>query len=457
MQKNKENSSFRDPSGYVYYDNNDVHRIITGQYIDVYEKNLASGFYKTLIEKNLLINFKESKKNKDRVDLIVEKVPFITYPYEWSFFHLKDAALLTLKIMKESLRYNVILKDASAYNIQFVDNSPIFIDIPSFINYEEGMPWGAYQQFCKHFFAPLLLMAYVDVNLNCLMKDYIDGIPLDMAASILKNRGGLSAIEHIKLHSKALKNTFYSEVKNSQNISKKSLINMIDMMSRQIESLNIKDKRTKWKNYYDNTNYSEESFKDKERIVDEFLKTIKNEKKELLIDFGANNGHFSRIAAKHNYLVISCDNDICSVNENYIYNIENNINNVLPLMLDLTNPSPAIGVNNIERKSFIQRGKSKVNVALAIIHHMCISNNIPFNYLADLFGQCGEYLIIEFVPKDDSKVQELLKGREDIYDNYTQENFEITFKQKYNILDSKKLMDSNRTIYLMENKNVKKN
>ena len=274
--ENREVSSFRDPAGYIYYKNNKVYRRINKCYFKEYEHLMNSGLYKELTSLGYLVCHKEVERCEDYIIIQVEKIPFISYSYEWCFGELKDAAILTLNIQKIALKYGMYLKDASGYNVQFFKGRAIFIDTLSFDFYVDGSPWGAYGQFCRHFMAPLLLMRYVDENANCLLKNYIDGIPIPLANNILGRRGGFPAKQHIKWHSKAiLKNN--DKVVNSTNVkvSCKSIINMIDMMIRQIEKLERKVISTEWDNYYDNTNYDDVSDKSKVKLVKDYLGSIK--------------------------------------------------------------------------------------------------------------------------------------------------------------------------------------
>lgn len=449
--ENRELSSFRDPAGYVYYENDKIYRKINKVYFKEYNHMLDSGLYKELLSKGYVVNYKEVSKNKDSITIEVQKIPFISYPYEWCFNELKDAALLTLKIQKEALLHGMYLKDASSYNVQFYNGKAIFIDTLSFGIYEEGEPWGAYGQFCRHFMGPLLLMRYVDERANCLLKNYIDGIPVDLIDNILKNRGGFVARQHIKWHAKSIsRNNDNDKVKVSKvKMSKNSVINMIDMMIRQIEKLSRVKVDSEWGNYYENTNYSDVSDNDKINIVSDYYKEIKIKKYDVVWDLGANDGKFSRVASLYCDNVVSFDIDVNAVNRNYnIVNKENKCN-ILPLILDLTNPTPAIGFGCCERGSLNDRGNIKCVMALALIHHIAISNNVPFIQIADWFSKLGEYLIIEFVPKDDSKVEKLLRTRNDIFDNYNIDSFEVDFSKYYKIINKKKLKDSKRVMYLM--------
>ncbi len=451
--ENKETSSFRDPSGYIFYKDDNVYRKINKCYLDVFKKFNSSELCQELLEDKMLIKHEIIEEKKDSIILKVDKVPFINYPYEWCFSELKDAALLTLKIERECLNHGFTLKDASAYNIQFIGCKPIFIDTLSFDIYTEGTAWLAYGQFCRHFIAPLLLMSKVDERLNSLLKNYIDGIPIDLAKNILKNRGGLIAWEHIVLHDNSIKK---NNKKSTSNVvlSKKNLLNFIDMMIRQIESLKAKSIDTEWEYYYDNTNYSDISFKQKQDLVSEFLDKININKDEIVFDMGANDGTFSRIALNKNAYVLAMDIDINAVNRNYT-NLRFKSDRMLPLLFDFNNPSPSIGFDLRERKSLKERIKPKCVLSLALIHHICISNNVSFDDYFHSISDMGEYLIIEFVPKDDSKVIELLETRNDIFTDYDVENFEKCASNYYTIIEKKEITDSKRILYLMENKNEK--
>ena len=205
-------SSFRDPSGYLFYLDGSLYRQINHNYKENYDHLMNSGLYDSLVNANLLIPHKEvdileSKTNEYYKIIKPEPIPFISYPYEWCFSQLKDAALTTLMIQKKSLEFGMSLKDCSAYNIQFRKGIPIFIDTLSFEKYVEGKPWIAYKQFSQHFFAPLVLQYYRDVRLNQLFRIYIDGAPLDLVSSMLPFYTWLkfSMLSHIHLHSKSQK------------------------------------------------------------------------------------------------------------------------------------------------------------------------------------------------------------------------------------------------------------
>jgi len=418
---------------------------------------MDSGLYERLVKAGSLIPHVETDQapaEKEAALRVVqpERVPFISYPYEWSFSQLKDAALATLSIQKRALKAGMSLKDASAYNIQFVRGKATLIDTLSFEIYEEGSPWVAYRQFCQHFLAPLALMALTDVRLSQLLRVYIDGVPLDLASQLLpsKTRFNFGLLTHIHLHAGAQKRYSGEEVKSrSGSMSKQAMIGLIESLVSTVQKLDWTPRGTEWGNYYDITNYSDAAFEHKKQLIHEWTNQVKP---ALTWDLGANNGVFSRVAGECGTVVASFDIDPAAVEQNYRQVKNEKSENILPLLLDLTNPSPSIGWANRERDSFGERGPADLVLALAVIHHLAISNNVPLPQLADFFAEAGRWLVIEFVPKADSQVTKLLTSRKDIFPTYTREGFEAAFKEKFKIHEAVDVRESERVLYLMEKK-----
>jgi len=449
-------SSFRDPSGFLFYKNNEIYRQVNIIYKENYDYLMKSGLYKELIKKNLLISHEEKNiklaLSDDAYKVIKpQQIPFVSYPYEWCFSQLKAAALVTLEIQKIALKFGMSLKDASAYNIQFLGYRPIFIDTLSFEKYSEGKPWIAYKQFCQHFLAPLALMAHRDVRLNQLLRIHIDGIPLDLVSRLLPIRTWykISLLLHIHLHAKSQKH-FAKKINEKGSIRKKftrySFLALVDNLESSIRKLEWKPGDTEWRDYYEGDSYESESFKHKQKTVSSFLDKIKP---GIVWDLGANTGFFSRIASDKDIFTVSFDIDPMCVEINYQTVFKNRTNNILPLLIDLTNPIPGIGWENNERDSFIKRGPADTILALALIHHLAISNNLPFDKIAKFLRKICNSLIIEFIPKSDIKVKRLLSMREDIFSEYTQRNFEEKFDKYFKIKASAKIKNSERILYLM--------
>ena len=419
---------------------------------------MNSGLYDRLVEAGLLIPHAEIDALSPQQDsgtlykiIRPEVVPFISYPYEWCFSQLKHAALATLEIQQTALDFGMCLKDSSAYNIQFKDCAPVLIDTLSFEKYSEGRPWVAYRQFCQHFLAPLSLMSQKDVRLSQLFRVHIDGIPLDLASALLPARSRLKfgLLSHIHFHAKSQKQYADKPVsaEKMRKVSRLGLTAIIDSLSSTIGKLQWKPRGTEWADYYEDINYSSEAFDRKRKCVSEFLDEARPKN---LWDIGANTGVFSRIAGSKGIPTISLDIDPSAVEKNYLECINSKEKKVLPLLLDLTNPSPAIGWENLERMSLLDRAPADAALALALIHHLAISNNVPLAMLAAFFAGICNWLIIEFVPKADSQVQRLLRSREDIFPGYTQERFETEFGRHFQVCQKRGIAGSDRTLYLMK-------
>ena len=454
-------ASFRDPSGFLFSRDGILYRQVNRKYEQEYVTLMESGLYEKLVKAGLLIPHVEvdqptvefsSYPHGETAYKVIrpERVPFISYPYEWSFGQLKDAALATLSIQRRALKMGMSLKDASAYNIQFVRGKATLIDTLSFELYKEGQPWVAYRQFCQHFLAPLALMALKDVRLNQLLRVYIDGVPLDLASELLPGgtRFNFGLLTHIHLHASAQKKYAGEEVKSRAGaMSKQAMTGLIESLGSTIKKLDWKPGGTEWGNYYDITNYSDAAFEHKKQLVREWTNRIQP---KLVWDLGANNGVFSRVVTDAGLPVISFDIDPTAVEQNYRQIKAEKNEKLLPLLLDLTNPSPAIGWANRERDSFGARGPVDVALALAVIHHLAISNNVPLPQLADFFAETVKWLVIEFVPKSDSQVKKLLASREDIFPTYTREGFEAAFRSRFKIHAAVNVNESERVLYLME-------
>jgi hypothetical protein len=450
-------SSFRDPDSQVYKIDNRIYRQIHHSGYPDYEHLMHSGLYEELQALNYLIPHQECSldlalNHKAKVVIQPEQVHFISYCYEWCFSQYKDAALLSLELSKRALKYGMILKDASAYNIQFHQGKPIFIDTGSFKIYREGEPWSAYGQFCRHFLAPLLLMAKLDVELGALMKHYIDGIPLNIASRMLPiiTWCSPSILAHIHAHAK-FQNKYNhagsSAAQKISRISKTRLLAMLDNLTHLINTLKPSVKKTEWGSYYKQTNYSEKATQNKSEILKQL---ISKTAAKYIWDLGSNNGYYSRIAAKLGATVLCFDIDPIAVETNYLAQKKSLKERILPLLLDLTNPSPSLGWAQLERFGLKERGPAELIMALALIHHLAISHNIPLASIAEYFSTLGNYLIIEFVPKEDSQVQHLLSSRQDIFPHYNLEHFKKAFSSYYILMDECPITETHRTLFLMK-------
>jgi ribosomal protein L11 methylase PrmA len=437
----------------------ELYRAVNHSYKSAYDHLLSSGLYQVLVDRELLVPFKEEDPVQFGLPglykvLKPERIRFISYPYEWAFNMLKDAALLTLDIQKLALEHGMSLKDASAFNVQFQNGKPVFIDTLSFELYPIGRPWVAYRQFCQHFLAPLALMARVDLNFNRMFIIYLDGIPLNLAAKMLSywSRFSLGLYLHIFLHAKAQKKHEGIGIRvngDKRAFSLNSMKALVEGLKMSVETQRWKPAGTEWADYTDEGVHTQEYTEFKTKVISGWLDVAKP---QTVWDLGANTGYYSRLAAQKGIDVISFDVDPACVKKNYAMVRKNKETNILPLLLDLLNASPSLGWKGTERFSFYNRNRPELVMALAIIHHLAISANIPLESIASHFAGLANFLIIEFVPKEDEKVQLLLLNREDIFPDYTQVKFEIAFSKHYLIEQEISSDCTHRVFYLMKKK-----
>ena len=439
----REAASYRDPSGFVFYQGGKVFRQINKQGIGDFQKFLSSGLADRLKSEKLLVNFNITDSTSEKIIIEAEKIPFITYPYEWSFNQLREAALTTLKINRTALDYDMILKDASAFNIAFFQGKALFIDHTSFTCCSQNGLWKAYKQFCTNFLAPLYLMKYSDMRCLDLFKSDINGIQLDFASRLLPLYTCFvpSVLMHIHLHAKF--DSHYSADKNFSGTSEmplKRLKNFMDGMIEQISSLSLPEKNTLWGKYYQHTNYTEESFECKRQTVRDFCSHYGT---GTLLDLGANTGVFSEIAAEYAEKVIAIDTDPTAVEHLYQLSRER-FANIYPARLDLFNPTAALGLFNQERSSFFSRCECDCVLGLALIHHLRVTGNWQTDDIVKLFSATGKYALVEFVPLDDEQMQQLVRGRESIYNDWNIDNVLEQFRREFAFVSTSELPDSGR-------------
>ena len=448
-------SSFRDPAGYVFMQEGEVYRLVATSYFSEYDHFMKCGLYEALVRDRALIPHTLVSKNEQEMVLKPERIPFISYPAEWSFGMLKEAALLHLKINVLALKHGMLLKDASGYNVQFIGSQAVFIDTCSFARYLEDKPWYAFGQFCRHFIAPLLLMKYNAPDINRLLSNYLDGIELDLAARLLPFRTRFQPFIQTTICRHAAKVDKNKHKHKNTKLSKKMLCRLFAYLQSSLENVQLPSWKTEWHDYYNNMSYSPIAFAEKKQIVTHWLKEVSATR---MWDIGGNIGLFSRDSTTPSNYIITCDKDPRAIEQAWQQNKQQNTNNHLPLMLDITNPTPAHGFANIERSSFLQRIKSAnidCSLALAVLHHLCITHNCNFKMLAQLFATTTQHLIIEFVHRQDSSVIDLLTNMRENYSAfafYHQENFTAEFAHFFEIIHAHKINSMHRTLYLMKSK-----
>jgi hypothetical protein len=448
-------ASFRDPAGFVFEYENQFYRQVNKIYASDYQLLMQSGLYDRLTREKKLLAHKELDERLTENEewyktLLPEQLSFVSYPYEWGFNQWKDAALLTLHILNIAMKHGLILKDATPFNIQFVNGSPVLIDTLSFEKYDATKPWIAYRQFIECFIAPLLLGRYCSTELPRLFRLYPEGIPLKLLTKLLpfKSRFNINVQLHIFFpsHIKAGRET---EAKSTSSFSREKLQRIVDNLLTFVQSIKLPPASGKWDNYYDETILSPEYLEEKKRIVEEWTKPLPV---KTVLDLGTNTGLFAQMFSGQGKSIIAIDSDIDCIDRLYLTCKQNKTTNILPLYIDLSNPTPAIGWDNEERSAFLVRAKAELCVALAIVHHLAISRNLSFIQIARTFGKMAPWLIIEFVPKTDPKVILLLQNRTDIFESYDELSFISGFENIFTVEKKQVLTNSGRILFLMKRK-----
>ncbi len=451
--------SFRDPSGFVYSRDGVLLRQVNTSFATDWDDLVASGLLTALQERGLLIGHEpapiETAANPEIAHAVIrpERVDFVSYPYEWSFGMLRDAALMTLEAQSVAFEGGFVLRDATAYNVQFRGGRPILIDTLSFERGEPGAPWIAYRQFCEHFLAPLALMAHRDVRLGLMLRDFIDGIPLDLASRLLpgRTRWNLGLGPHIHVHARA-QARFADRGTDAAAASRRATVSplkqraLVDSLQRTIRKLDWAPEGTEWADYAEHTSYGEDATEVKDDLVRRFLADAGG---SVVWDIGANTGRFSRIAASLGRRVVAWDVDPAATERHYRLIRRDGVGGILPLVLDLANPSPGLGWAGEERGSLTSRADADVVLALALVHHLAIGRNVPLDRIADYFARLAPGLVIEFVPKEDAMVRKLLATREDVFPAYSLDGFRAAFDALFEIAEEAPVTGTSRVLFRM--------
>jgi len=445
--------SFRDPDGFVYRisDGSIRRRVFPSCYSDL-DGLIQSGLYDELENAGLIIRQEEEKETSlEFRTLKPEVLPCISYPYEWSFQQLKDAALTTLTIQERAMNRGMSLKDASVFNIQFKGHQPLLIDSLSFEKLVKDAPWKAYRQFCRNFLAPLLVTAQHPI-LNGLWWSELDGFDLKLASSLLPLKSWFSfgTLIHVHLTTMMEENP-QKAAKTNQNKNLKSSFNsqlgLIKALISYVSKISPRTHATHWSTYYEENTYSSEDFEKKKNFV---LDAVKSSSPKIVWDFGANTGHFSFAVAPLVENVVALEYDSECVSAIYNRTKAEKIKNITPVRQNILNPSPALGWGGAERASLHSRGPCDLGLSLALIHHICLVGNVPLEMIALEFSILCRTLVIEFVNPEDIRAAQLLERKPMLTNRYKKEIFEHAFNLYFNVVRILPL--ESRQLYYLERK-----
>jgi len=448
-------ASYRDPSGFIFRSGNTWYRQVNECYEANYRRLMDSGLYAALVAKKLLIPHSEVDHNLTgspgwHKTLLPQQLSFISYPYEWSAAQLKDAALLTLAILRISIEHGMILKDATPLNIQFSRGKPLFIDTLSFERYDPTLPWVAYRQFCECFLFPLYLHHYRRLETHKTLTAFPQGIPAPIALSLLppKSRLRPGVWLHLVLQKRIRKDTGASG--KLPPFDKRKLVLLVDNLTGILRGLvTAPPLRNGWSRYYGETVTSQAYVQEKERIIREMIAGIPF---GTALDLGSNEGYFSKILAENGSEVIAVDSDCVCVDRLYRYTAQQGCS-IYPLCADIADPTPAAGFFLAERASLTQRARSELVTALALIHHLALGRNIPLTMIAGYLAELTlSRLIVEFIPATDPKAIELTRNKPFVHASYDHASFEDEFERYFTIERRSVIPGTERILYLMRKK-----
>ncbi|WP_124979603.1 class I SAM-dependent methyltransferase [Nonlabens xiamenensis] len=447
-------SSFRDPSGYVFMDQGKLYRKILPSYFETYDQLNDQGIYQSLFDKAWLIPHEEISRDDQSIIICPQKIELITYPYEWSFTQYKHAAQLTLRIQSFLLKRNCSLKDASAFNISFYQGKAIHLDTLSIEPYQQDQPWKALLQFNQHFLGPLLLAQRQGSHALKSLLYRIEGVPLKEVKSHL---GLLSRFHpvlypHVHLLAKTEVGTLqqHAQVQDKATLNKDSQLKMLKALDLYIGDMEMKE-NTEWSQYYDHTNYDEDSFQEKKDLIASWCQELQP---KTIMDVGGNDGTFGRQLLNQLEHLVVADIDQPAIDQCYKKSIQTG--KVTSLVCDLSQPSPGLGFENQERDALIKRWEEfapDAVLALALIHHLSLGNNLPFEMTAAFFARFSPYLIIEFPHREDSWVQFLLDSKRDarhLFDGYHVSAFAKAYQQYFKLIKSTPIKGTHRTLFLFQ-------
>ena len=380
-----------------------------------------------------------------------QTIPFISYPYEWPFSMLQDAALLTLDLQAAALNADLTLKDATPFNVQWSGSQPVFIDIPSFERLRPGEPWVGYRQFCQLFLYPLLLQAYKDIPFQPWLRGNLEGIEPAQCAHLLsfRDRFRPGVLSHVVLQAKAQAAYAQTARNLKQDLRQagfhKALIQAnVGRLQKQIAQLTWQPARSTWSDYTEALPYTAREQQQKAAFVQ---RITHSQRWPLVWDLGCNTGTFARIAAENADYVLAMDLDALVVERLYGALKQEHSPNILPLISNVADPAPNLGWRGRERKALVERGRPDLTLCLALLHHVVIGAHIPLREFITWLASLGTALVIEFVTRDDPMVQSLLRHKADHYTDYDLEYFERCLAEAFAIARHETLESGTRRLY----------
>ncbi len=454
--------SFRDPMSRVFVSDDAVIRSLSGDALADYEAAASATFFTKALADGRIVG--TERVPDDQVAALVgteghweaalrhDRIPFLSYPYEWTFEMLRDAALLQLQLTRQGIDEDVITKDATSYNVQFVGATPTFIDVGSFEKLRAGEPWYGYRQFCELFLYPLMFQAYKNLPFQPWLRGAIDGITPSEARDVMSFRDRFRKGVFTNVYLQAAFENRYSDTDadvkkdlGKAGFKKELIAANLDKLTKLVTRLKWKQSESTWSGYSERGHYTDADLDAKSDFVE---KVVNLRARSLVWDLGANDGHFSRLAAKSADYVVAVDADPLVVDTLYRALREEANTSILPLTMDLSSPSPGLGWRGHERKAFTDRSTPDLVLCLAVIHHLAITNNVPLPEFVAFLADVGAEAVVEFPTPEDQMVKRLLRNkREGTHDDYTATVLERALKDHFDIVEQQTLPSGTRVLY----------
>ncbi|MER7459631.1 class I SAM-dependent methyltransferase [Micromonospora sp. NPDC126480] len=454
-----EPASFRDPANRVFHQGTDVLRGLDERAAADWRALAASDFFPVLLDQGKVCGTVETSPVPQGWAAVLrhERIPFVSHPYEWSHAMLRDAALLHLEILRAALPAGFTTKDGSAYNLQWRGVEPVFIDVGSFTPVRDGEPWAGYRQFCQTMLYPLLLGAHLGLDFQPWLRSRVDGVEADQMRRLFTGRRRFLAgvPTHVHLHDAMQRRNARSsttEVRTQMRAagySRDLAVATVRGLQRLVNRLDRPTPASHWIDYQRTCGYTAEDRAVKERFVAAALAAGSTAR--LALDLGANDGRYARLAARHADYVVAVEQDPAVVDGLYRALRAEGERRVLPLVMDLADPSPGGGWRGVERAAFAERARADVVLALAVVHHLAIGRNVPLLEVVDWlagFGAPGARLVVEFVHPEDPMARRLLANKpENLFPDYRRDEFERLLGARCRVVDRLDLPSGTRTLF----------
>jgi SAM-dependent methyltransferase len=456
----REPGSFRDRSARVFYLDGRVCRGLNRSAWEEWQALAHTSFFQRSLADGRIIETEEAHvAGHPEAELFTRwsgllwhrPIPFVTYPYEWCFGMLRDAALLHLELQAAALGEGMTLKDASPFNVQWRGSRPVFIDVASFGRYRAGEPWAGYRQFCRLFLYPLLLQAYKQLPFQPWLRGRLDGIDAEECCALMSFRDWFrpGIFAHVVLQSR-LQRYFGSNGHDVKRDLKRAGFNRdliaanVTRLQEIVRTLRWASGASGWSEYVNQHIYDRLDSEAKETFVE---RVLGERHRALVWDLGCNTGRFSQIAEKYADCVVAIDSDHASVERLYQTLKASGSVKVLPLVVDVTDPSPNLGWRGLERRAMLGRGRPDLVLSLALVHHLVITSNIPLADVVEWFREMGGEIVVEFPTREDEMVKLLLRNKDQAYDDYSTEFFEACLANHFALCQRIVLPSGRRIIY----------